>query len=486
VLCGGLSGLHIKSIVATVVAVLTVVGGLMLIVPVTDVLLGYEPSQPFTLISLILLLIGLVSSKIMRYGRQLTPYEAFITAAILWILVPSISAVALTLDIGIPIYDSLFESISGFTGTGFTVISDVEALRPSIQLWRSIMQWAGELGVVVFAVVLLPHAYRIITRVYLVERGKLTPTVLSTAKIITSIYIFLTVLGLIAYMAFGMTFFEALNHIMTTIATGGMSIYNDSVTPIYHRSPLIIYPIIVFMVLGALNFGDLRYLVTLKLNKLLKSSEFKTYMVILIILSLLLTLSLHFIDGVNLYNSLVYGVFHMVSGSTTTGFTLIPLSNLSDTSKAILIAGMFIGGATFSTAGGIKVLRFILFMKNISWTTFRTVVAVPVSIRRSIGDERVTDEMIISALNFIVTYVTIDFTLAILLSWVSGSKFVDSLFEITSAMSCVGLSVGIASANLTLPGKIILMLGMYLGRIEFIQVYILFATILKKKTGLTI
>ena len=390
-----------KSIVATILAILTVEGGLMLIVPLTDLLLGYEPSQPFTIIALILLFLGVAFSKFIEYGKQLTPYEAFITAAILWLLVPLFSAIAMTLDVGIPIYDSFFESVSGFTGTGFTVISDVEALRPSIQLWRSIMQWVGELGVVVFAVILLPHAYRIITRVYLVERGKLAPTVLSSAKIITSIYFVLTVAGLISYMACGMTFFEALNHIMTTIATGGMSIYNDSVAPIYQRSPIIIYPILVFMILGALNFGDLRYLVTFKFGKLIKSSEFKAYMVILVILCLLHSLSLYLVDHVNLYDSIVYGVFHMVSGSTTTGFTLTSLSGLSDVSKALLIAGMFIGGATFSTAGGIKVLRFVLFMKNLSWSTFRTVVTIPVSIRRNVGEERVTDEMLIGALNFI-------------------------------------------------------------------------------------
>ena len=475
-----------RSIVATILAILTVEGGLMLIVPLTDLLLGYEPSQPFTIIALLLLLTGIAFSRIIEYGKQLTPYEAFISAAILWLLVPLFSAIALTLDTGMPIYDSFFESVSGFTGTGFTVISDVEVLRPSIQLWRSIMQWVGELGVVVFAVILLPHAYRIITRVYLVERRKLTPTVLSSAKTITLIYIVLTVAGLISYMACGMTFFEALNHILTTIATGGMSIYNDSVAPIYHRSPIIIYPILLFMVLGALNFGDLRYLITFKFSKLLKSSEFKAYLVVLLVLCLLSSMSLYLVDKVDLYHSIIYGTFHMVSGSTTTGFTLTSLSDLSDVSKALLIAGMFIGGATFSTAGGIKVLRFVIFMKNLSWSTLRTVVTIPISVRRNVGEECVTDEMLISALNFIVTYVIIDFTLAVALSWVSGTSFIDSLFEMTSAMSCVGLSVGIASASLVLPGKILLILGMYLGRIEFIQLYIIIAAILKRKTGLTI
>ena len=107
-------------------------------------------------------------------------------------------------------------------------------------------------------------------------------------------------------------------------------------------------------------------------------------------------------------------------------------------------------------------------------------------VRRNIGEERVTDEMLIGALNFIVTYALIDFTLAVALSWVSGTTFVDALFETTSAMSCVGLSIGLASANLVLPGKIILILGMYLGRIEFIQLYVISATLLKRKTGLSI
>ncbi len=469
----------LKRIVPTVFAILTIEGVMMLIVPIIDIFTDHVPSYSFALISLLLLFAGFVVAR-GGYGGEISPFEALVTASIVWLLMPMLSAIAMYLDFGMNIYDAFFESVSGFTGTGFTVIPDVTVLRPSILLWRSLMQWIGELGVVVLAVIILPQ-YNIMTRVYLVERGKLTPTVVTTAKMVAGIYFLLTGIGFLMYMFGGMGVFEAINLIMTTIATGGMSVYNDSVASVVARSPPVILPILIFMVLGAQNFGDLRYLVTFRLGTLFKSGEFKAYMVLLLSFSGLLAISLHYVDGMGFGASIVNGVFHMVSGSTTTGFSLIDLGSISDVSKALLFLGMLIGGATFSTAGGIKVFRFVVAVKNIGWSAARMATRIPLSVRRSVGSESISDEVLMSVLGFIAVYVFTDLTLAVLFSAIAKTTFINALFEITSALGCVGLSVGVVSHTLNLAGKFVIIAAMYLGRLEFIQFYLILAYMFRKR-----
>ncbi len=476
--------ISLKRVAVTVVAILTIEGAMMIVVPIVDILTKNTPSLPFLIIGSILLILGIYAQKY-QYMESPTPFEALIIASIVWLLMPLLSSLAMHLDFGMNIYDGFFESVSGFTGTGFTVIPDVEVLRPSILLWRSMMQWIGELGVVVLAVIILPQ-YNIISRVYLVERGKLAPTVIATAKIVATIYFILTAVGVILYMASGMTFFEAINLIMTTIATGGMSIYNNSVVPVLTRAPIAYITILIFMVLGAQNFRDLKDLLSLHIGRLLKSAEFVVSVLLLLSLSGLLSLSLHYIDGYGLLSSISNGIFHMVSGSTTTGFSTIDLGSLSDVSKALLIVGMFIGGATFSTAGGIKVYRFIVALKNLFWAAANIAVKAPVSIRKRVGLENVGDEAILGVLSFIVLYFFTDLFLSIAFSWASGAKFIDSLFEVTSALGCVGLSVGVVNHALSIWGKALIILGMYLGRLEFIQLYILLGYIFRRKSKIMV
>lgn len=473
------------SVIKALSSLLIIVSALMFLVPLIDLISGYPISTYFLFIGSVTLLVSLIISKSIK-AMELSTYEAIMTAALSWLIIPFISAVAMTLEMKFPFIDMYFESLSGFTGTGFSVIPDLRLLKPSTIFWRSLMQWSGELGIVVFAVAILPHVYRVVTKVYLVERGKLTETIITTAKIIIVIYVIYTLLGFISYMAAGMNFYEALNYVMTTIATGGMAVYNESLRPIFLRSPLVIYPVIIFMVLGAFNFNDLRNLLKARLSKLRESPELQPYIALLLIGSSLTVLAHLLIDKMSFRDALIYGTFHYLSGATTTGFTLSGLSELSDVSKAIIIAGMAIGGATFSTAGGIKVLRFVLITKNISWTTARMLLPSAVTFRRAVGKELVSDEVLVAALTLAIMYVMINFILSVLLAVVANVKIIDALFEVTSGMSCVGLSVGIVSPELPVLGKIVLMMAMYLGRLEFVQLYLISGYLLKRKYGLKI
>jgi len=476
--------ISLKRILITIAAILTIEGAMMFVVPIVDILTRNPPSIPFLLMGSALLTLGICVQEC-QYLESPTPFEALTTASIVWLLMPLLSSIAMHLDHGMDVFDGFFESVSGFTGTGFTVIPDVEILRPSILVWRSMMQWIGELGVIVLAVIILPQ-YNIISRVYLVERGKLAPTVIATAKIVATIYFTLTVIGIVLYIASGMTFFEAVNLVMTTIATGGMSIYNNSVVPVITRAPIAYITILVFMILGAQNFQDLKDLMSLHIGRLLKSAEFVVNILLILTLSGLLTLSLHYVDGYSIISSISNGIFHMASGSTTTGFSITELGSLSDVSKALLVVGMFIGGATFSTAGGIKVYRFIVALKNLFWAAISIAVKAPVSIRKKVGLENISDEAILSILSFIALYFFTDLFLSIAFSWASGASFIDSLFEVTSALGCVGLSVGVVNHALSFWGKALIILGMYLGRLEFIQLYIILGYLFRRKSKIVV
>ncbi len=472
--------MRLASIGKAICGLLTVLGGLMLVVPLIDVIYHEPLSQYFLLIGLGLLAVGLTISRVR--AEPLTTLEALVAASIAWIVIPLISAVALALQIKIDFVDAFFESVSGFTGTGFTVLTPSH-LKHSILFWRSFMQWTGELGFVVFAMVLIPYFYRIARTLYGVERPmKLETTFYRTAIRLILIYVLLTVLGTVFYVLAGMPLFAALNHVMTTVATGGMSTYDNGYNTIYKYAPATYWPFMAFMILGGMNFIDLHSLFTGKWKQLFMSEEFRYYMGSLIFLSVLISLSYHYEEGVRSWvKAFEMGFFNMVSGMTTTGFNLGPIASLKDVTKALLIVGMFIGGMTFSTAGGIKSLRLMLFMKKLKHYVQSMI--SPSSLYRSISvqGKSVGEADIAAALLFIVIHAAVIVSAALAIS-AYGYSFTNALFETTSAASCVGLSVNVVSSTAPVGVKLIITAVMLMGRIEYLNVFLLLAFICGRRT----
>ncbi len=472
--------MQLRNIAKALGGLLTVLGILMMFVPLTD-LVYHEPlSEGFLITSLVVLIAGLLTSKIR--GAPLTTLEALVTAAVGWVVIPAISAVALSHDIGVTYLDALFESVSGFTGTGFTVLTP-STLKHSILLWRSLMQWSGELGFVVFAMVLIPYFYTLARNLYGVERPlKIETTFYRTALRLVAIYVVLTVLGTFFYVITGMSFFDAINHVMTTVATGGMSTHDAGYDYIYRASPLTYYPVVAFMVLGGMNFLDLHKFFTGRFRELAASEELKYYLSSLIALSLLAGISYHFTDHVRSWAmSFKLGVFNMISGMTTTGFNIGSIGGLSETTKMLITLGMFIGAMTFSTAGGIKSFRLMLLMKKIKHYA-QSLVSPPSMIREiSVQGKRVSEADISAALLFIAFHGAVIFFSALLLSS-QGYTFTNSLFEATSAAGCVGLSVGVVSAHASAVVKSVIIGDMLLGRIEYLHILLLMALIFGKRT----
>lgn len=470
--------LNFHSILRTVFSIGIVIGIFMLIVPLVDVVYGDAISFSFLISGIILIIAGYFISKLKT--PPLTYFEAAIAATISWIMVPVISAIDMSIETNYAFIDTFFESISGFTGTGFTVF-ELKNMKPSIILWRSIMQWSGELGFTVFAILILPYFYYIAREVYGVERPlKIEITFYKTAIRLLVIYGSLTLIGAILYVITGMSVFEAINHIMTTIATGGMSTYDEGYQLIFLRAPLTYIPVVIFMILGGMNFGDLNNLVTGKFKELLKSEELIFYLIMLTILSSLIYLSYLFIDNMKTSDTQLFAVFNAISGFTTTGFNLGSISKLKDTTKILFVIAMFIGGMSFSTAGGIKVFRLLLLLKKIKH--YAQSIVLPSSVIKPVRfDEKVVTETEFSHVLLIIIMHIFMITIGALMISAYGYSFTDSLFEATSAASDVGLSSGIVSITNPLGIKITLIALMILGRLEYLPLFLVLSTMFRKQ-----
>lgn len=401
--------------------------------------------------------------------------DAFVVVSLFWLLAPLFSTVIYLYTTDLTPLDALFESLSGFSGTGLTVIEVPESYPSVVLMWRAVTQWVGELGIVVVSGVLFPFLHRAIRSVYVAERGaRLVPSIVETARRLAVVYLAYTVLGTALLAAVGLDLFNSLAHAMTAIATGGMSTRSENLGYWFRGSNYaLLVAASVPMVLGALNFSDLYNLTVGRLRDFVRSVEVRGFFAVLVTLSALVGMAslVH-----SSQDKLPVWLFHVVSGLTTTGFSVSPLTGDPDAVKAITVLAMVVGGATFSTAGGIKIRRLAIALKNLVWEMVEPSVPRCVVLVKRVGGDVVRDDEVRSAYTYIFLYLTtlavasVALHLTLVGSGVAGFSYLDSLFETASALSCVGLSVGI-TATAPAPAKVILMVCMYLGRIEFLPLY---------------
>jgi len=408
--------------------------------------------------------------------------EGFIVVSISWLLIPLLSAFSYMYTVHLDFVDAYFESLSGFSGTGLTMFSKPQTLPHVVLLWRAVTQWIGELGVVVFAGTLLPTLHRVIRSVYIVERGeRIAPTIISTMRRLLGIYAVYTAIGTIMFMLSGMNFFDALTHSMTAIATGGMSTQSLSIGYWFRGHNWAIYAsTIVIMILGAFNFADHDLLFRGKIKQFFTSLETKWLFIFLAIFTAPLALYAYLTHS--LTTCFPRWFYHLVSGYTTTGFQLGSSTLLYKDPpfvKMILILSMIVGGATFSTAGGIKIKRAVIILKSITWSSAKIFAPSTMVLRLRVGREHLDERDVLPVYSFVLTYIltliiiSVAIQACLNLEGIHQFNYIDSLFETASALSCVGLSVGITSISAPLAVKILLMIAMYLGRLEFAPIYLL-------------
>lgn len=417
-----------------------------------------------------------LSNKLGEYGLS-TYLDAIYVVVLTWLISPFICMIPFILY-GMSLSNSLFEVISGLTGTGLTVIPNISSAPIVIKLWRSVLQWFGEIGIVIVSIVLFARPGSPITYLYIAEgrEERISVTIWRSVKIMIRIYILYTIIASILYILSGLDPFDAVCIAMTTIATGGFSPYTKPFLQIHIAHWWLFYvTCMIFMFLGAMNFRDHARLFTGRLREAF-SYELKLFIAVSATFIILTSLCYLIFEKYPLALAFEVGAFHAISALTTTGFELNSLNNLHQMTKLILALAMIIGGCTCSTAGGIKVIRLATFLKNISWTVSETVKPHAL-VRKTVGNIKVEDRDILRTLTFILLYLTFVFISTLILV-ACGYTFVNSLFEVASAMGCAGLTVGVTSPVMPLPAKITLMIDMLTGRLEILPWIMFFYTIL--------
>jgi trk system potassium uptake protein TrkH len=389
-----------------------------------------------------------------------------VASAFVWLLASLISVVPFIGIAKMRFIDSWFETMSAWTGTGLTMMSNLESYPRMVLFWRAWMQWLGGVGIVLVALTVLIHPGVAAARLYRAEARseRILPNLVNTSKIIFEIYLVLTLLGAYLYYINGMNAFDAVTHSMTGLGTGGMSSHDLSIG--YFNS-LSIEAITVFlMIMGAVNF-TVHY--NMFKNRSLKPF-FRDIQVRYMFLFLLLAVSLIayslFTSTHSLAQSLREAVFHSISAITCTGFGIGDLSKYPELAKFLIGGLMVIGGSAGSTAGGIKLIRITLMYESLKWTIEGSILPKGAVIKRKVGEYVFSEDEIREVLGFTMTYIAFLISGTIYLMLRVGRSLVDSFFEVASAQGNVGLSVGITSPHMPLDTKFLLIMHMWIGRLE--------------------
>ncbi len=430
-----------------------------------------------------LLVAALISGALFFASRFFKPKdtvffakEGLVTVALAWIIISLIGALPFYLSGEIPNYiDCVFETVSGFTTTGATIIADPQILCNGNIFWRALTHWIGGMGVLVLLVALLPSASGRSMHMLRAEMpgpiiGKLVPKAKQTARLLYIIYIVLTLIEFVLLLCGGMNVFESAVHSLSTAGTGGFGVYADSIAS---YSPYIQWVITVFMFIFAINFNLFFFMLIRRFKAAFTSQELWAYIGIVIVSTLLIAININPMYS-SFGESLRHSAFQTTSYMSTTGFTSTNANLWPAFSKTILIVVMFIGGCAGSTAGGLKVSRLVLLMKAVRSRIARVV--HPRTVKAVKFEGKSMDEETISGVTaYLALYVFCFFALLLALTFEKFS-FETSFSAAVSTFNNIGPIFGDLShfGNYSAFSKIVMSFAMLFGRLEIYPMLILF------------
>ncbi len=404
--------------------------------------------------------------------------HAMVIAALAYLIISAISAIPFVSVAHMAPIDAYFEAISGWTGSGFSMIASPESVSPMILLWRSATQWIGGLGVIVLMVTILIRPGTSTYMLYQSEahKDKIHPSIRSTIKTIWGLYLALTIAGLLLLYFAGMPLWDALNTAMAGIGTGGFSIYADSIAA--YDSVLIELAVIPIIIAGALPFVVVYKTFRKGIHSLINDAQVRAFFAIILVGAAILT-----VENYGFYQGIVtsarYSVFQFISAITGAGFQTADISQWSQPALLVMAVAMVIGGCAGSTSSGIKVAR-VIFLNDQVKLWFAKVLRSRNSVTvLKVNNKRVTEDIISAELTE-ATFISFLWVVALLLSIyllsnVAGSGYDLSLvvFSVSSALGNVGLYCGIVNPGLSDLGKIVIIVDMWIGRLEIIPVMLL-------------
>jgi len=463
--------MNFRLIANTTSYVLWVEAGFLLLPLAASVLYG-EAWLPFFGTAVLCILLGTALHLVPVKKAQMHSRDGFMAVALGWIVLSLTGALPYAFTGALTHYvDAVFETVSGLTTTGSTVFPEVEHLPRSVLLWRSLTQWMGGMGVLVLFLALMPKLGD--GAVYLMRaespgpiKSKLVPKVGSTAKILYTIYVALTVLEMVCLRLAGATWFSAVNHAFTTMATGGFSIYNTSLSG---TSPAVMWIVTAFSFLAGVNFSLPFLAVTGRLRAALRSEELRVYLSIVVGVTLLICLCLRMQAGVPLGESVTDAAFQTVTIITTTGFATVDFAQWPTFCRMALLVLMFTGGCAGSTSGGIKLSRVLILWKSLVRELKRMVHPNHVSVIKVDG-QPVEERVVSSTGAYIMAYMAVLLAGALVVSW-DNFGFQESFAASLTCISNVGPGLGILGpmenfSILSPLSKIALSLEMLTGRLE--------------------
>ena len=463
--------MNFRLIANTTSYVLWVEAGFLLLPLAASVLYG-EAWLPFFGTAVLCILLGSALHLVPVKKAQMHSRDGFMAVALGWIALSLTGALPYVFTGALTAYvDAVFETVSGLTTTGSTVFPEVEHLSRSVLLWRSLTQWMGGMGVLVLFLALMPKLGD--GAVYLMRaespgpiKSKLVPKVGSTAKILYAIYVALTVLEMVCLRLAGATWFSAVNHAFTTMATGGFSINNTSLNG---ASPAVMWIVTVFSFLAGVNFSLLFLAVTGRLRAALRSEELRVYLAIVVGVTLLICLNLRVQAGVPLGESITDAAFQTVTIITTTGFATVDFALWPTFCRMALLVLMFTGGCAGSTSGGMKLSRVLILWKSLGRELKRMVHPNHVSVIKVDG-QPVEERVVSSTGAYIMAYMVVLLAGALVVSW-DNYGFQESFAASLTCISNVGPGLGILGpmenfSILSPVSKIALSLEMLTGRLE--------------------
>lgn len=426
-------------------------------------------------------LCGFLISVIFRKPEEISVKEGLIIVSFGWITISFFGALPFILTGSISsITDAFFESMSGFTTTGASILSNIEVLPKSVLLWRNLTQWLGGMGVIAIAVAILPFIGVGGFQLFKAEapgptKDKISPRVSRTAKLLWGTYILFTVFEIFLIKLGGLSLFDAMCITFGTMATGGYAPYNQSIG--VFNFPYLHYIVIFFMFVAATNFNLHFLALTGKPSAYIRSTEFKFFCAV-IILSTLATMTIRFLDGSKVDESLFrHCLFQVVSIITTTGFITEDYESWPFNAQVILLILMFIGGCSSSTGGAIKNVRIFIMLKFLVShlkRIFRPHGIFPVRVDSKVVD----DSTVLTILAFVLLYLLL-FILGVLVLTFQNLNIDTAIGAVSATLGNVGPGIGDVGptdnyANLPLFSKWLLCFLMLAGRLELYTILVLF------------
>jgi trk system potassium uptake protein TrkH len=428
----------------------------------------FRVALSYALIAVLLVVVALAGRRLPA-AHSIQTNEGIVVVGLAFIITPIFMAIPLAVG-GLALDDAVFEAVSAITTTGLSTLTTVEGASSAFLFERAWLQWCGGLGISVLSVALLMGHHAAARRLTNpVSQTNLVTTARTQARQILRVYIILTLVGTLALSIVIGDEFTALVHMLSALSTGGFSAFDTSIAALPVSGAWIVTA---FSFLGAVPLLLYYQVLVRKPGGLVADPELRTLLALVFLASAGIGLSLWWNSGMGTSEAMRHGVMLGTSAQTTTGFSSLDVETLDPTSKLLLVFSMFIGGGSGSTAGGIKLLRFLIILRLLQH--FLRQVAMP---PHAVAQPRLSGQVLERAEIEQAMLIAALFVTTIGLSWLAFVAFgyapLDALFEVTSAVGTVGLSTGITSADLEWPLKGVLCIDMVLGRLEALALLVI-------------